>query len=122
MRMCRSIALLTSALALLLAGVALGGEGVQIKVTNDGTKAVTVTIYDNNARPRKAVLENQRINGFTSLPISVMGDESGMGNITWTASSTDGVERRCGRADANVVDDATVSVKAEDSCSGASTG
>ena len=122
MRISKSNTLVFLALPLLLAGVALGGEGVQIKVTNDGTKAVMVTIYDNNARPRKAVLENQRINGFTSLPISVMGDETGMGNITWTASSTDGVTRRCGRADAHVADDGTISVKAEDSCSSASTG
>ena len=122
MRISKTIALTLIVMPSLLAGTAMGGEGVQIKVTNDGTKAVMVTIYDNNARPRKAVLENQRINGFTSLPISVMSDETGMGNITWTASSTDGVERRCGRADAHVADDGAINVKAEDSCSRTSTG
>lgn len=122
MRFNKSFALLTVTAPLLLVSIAFGGEGVQLKITNNGTQTILVTIYDNTAQPRKAVLENERINGFATLPISVMADETGMGNITWTAVSSDGVSRRCGRADAHVADDGTISVKAEDSCGGASAG
>ena len=122
MRTSTRVALLSMSVPLLLAGVALGGEGLQIKVTNDGTKDVVVTIYDNNVRPRKVIIENAHIGGFSSVPVNVIADETGMGNITWTATSSDGTERRCGRADAHVSDDGTVSVKAEDSCSSLSAG
>ena len=44
-------AALIVALPLSMIGTALGGEGVQLKITNDGTQDIVVTVYDMNAQP-----------------------------------------------------------------------
>ena len=102
---------------LLLAGSALGGEGVQVRITNDGTQDVVVTVYDMNSNPGRPVLENARLNGFTSVPINLIGDASGHAKLAWTATSSDGVSRKCGHDDASVSDDSAVNVHADSSCS-----
>jgi len=56
-------------LPLLMIGTVLGGEGVQVKITNDGAQDIVVTVYDMNAKPRAILLQNARINGFTSAPV-----------------------------------------------------
>jgi hypothetical protein len=110
--------LVTVSLPLLFGGTALGGEGVQVKITNDGTQDVVVTVYDMNTRPQRIVLENARINGFTSAPITAIGDATGRANISWTATSTDSISPKCGHDDTRgVSNDASVHVKAESSCS-----
>ena len=81
-------ALIVTAIPVLLTGTALGGEGVQVKITNDGTQDIVVTVYDMNTRPERVVLENARINGFTSVPINAIGDATGRANLSWTATST----------------------------------
>jgi hypothetical protein len=116
MRVSVTSALLVCA-TLLLAGAALGGEGVQVRITNDGTQDVVVTVYDLNANPGRPVLENARLNGFTSVPINLIGDATGRANLTWTATSSDGVSRKCGHDDASVSDDSAVKVHADSSCS-----
>jgi ABC-type branched-subunit amino acid transport system substrate-binding protein len=105
------------ALSLLAAGTALGGEGVQVKITNDGTKDIVVTVYDMNANPRKILLQNAHINGFTSVPISAIADATGRANLSWTATSTDATSKMCGQADSlGLGDDSAVNVHAESSC------
>jgi hypothetical protein len=99
-------------------GTAIGGEGVQVRITNDGTEDVVVTVYDMNTRPEKVVLENARVNGFTSVPINVVGDASGRANLTWTATSVDANSPQCGEADSiRVGNSSDVSVHADSSCS-----
>jgi hypothetical protein len=103
--------------ALLWAAAAAAGEGVEVKITNDGTQDILVTVYDRSTNPERVVLENARINGFTSVPVSLVGDDTGRANLTWTATSADPVSPKCGRA-TTVVDNAgTVSVHADSSCS-----
>jgi hypothetical protein len=109
--------LLLSCLPLLLAGTALGGEGIQVKITNDGTEDVMVTVYDMNTRPQKMVLTNARINGFTSVPISLVGDASGKANLSWTATSTDPASRKCGHGQTAASNDESVTVHADSTCS-----
>ncbi len=100
-------------LPLLLAGTALGGDGVDVKITNDGTEDVVVTVYDMNTQ--RIVLANARINGFTSVPISVLGDARGKANVSWTATSTDA--ERCGHAETHGLGNAaSVNVHADSSC------
>lgn len=107
-----------TAIPVLLTGTALGGEGVQVKITNDGTQDIVVTVYDMNTRPERVVLENARINGFTSVPINAIGDATGRANLSWTATSTDSTSRKCGHDDTvSVNNDGSVSVHAESSCS-----
>jgi hypothetical protein len=111
-------ALIVTAMPVLFAGTALGGEGVQVKITNDGTSDIVVTVYDMNTRPERVVLENARINGFTSVPINAVGDATGRANLSWTATSTDSTSRKCGHDDTvSVNNDGSVSVHAESSCS-----
>jgi hypothetical protein len=75
-------AALILAMPLLMVGTALGGEGVQIKITNDGTQDIVVTVYDMNANPRVILLRNARINGFTSVPVSAIADATGRANLS----------------------------------------
>ena len=105
------------ALAFLITGTALGGEGVQVKITNDGTQDIVVTVYDMNANPHRILLQNARINGFTSVPVSAIADATGRANLSWTATSTDVTSKMCGQADTlGVADDSAVNVRAESSC------
>lgn len=108
---------LSLALSILTAGIAQGGEGVQVKITNDGTKDIVVTVYDMNANPRRVLLQNAHINGFTSVPVSAIADATGRANLSWTATSTDATSKMCGQADSlGLGDDSKVSVRAESSC------
>jgi hypothetical protein len=110
--------LILACLPLLTMGTALGGEGVQVKITNDGTQDIVVTVYDMNAEPRRAVLQNARINGFTSVPISAIGDASGRANLSWTATSVDASSPKCGHDNGlSVGNDSAVNVHADSTCS-----
>ena len=108
--------LILSSLPLLMAGTALGGEGVDVKITNDGTQDIVVTVYDTSTSPERVVLSNIRIYGFTSVPVSLVADATGRGSLSWTATSTDSVFRKCGHADTVVGDAASVNVHADSSC------
>jgi hypothetical protein len=106
------------ALPLLMIGTALGGEGVQVKITNDGTQDIVVTVYDMSAKPRAILLQNARINGFTSVPISAIADATGHANLSWTATSADATSAKCGRDDTlGLRNDSAVNVHADSSCS-----
>jgi hypothetical protein len=109
-------ALILSALPLLLAGTALA-QGVEVKITNDGTEDILVTVYDRTTNPERIVLTNARINGFASVPISLLGDATGRANLSWTATSADPVSPKCGHADTVVSNAASVNVHADSSCS-----
>jgi hypothetical protein len=103
-------------LPLLMVGTALGGEGVQVKITNDGTQDIVVTVYDMNANPRVILLRNARINGFTSVPVSAIADATGRANLSWTATSTDATSAKCGHDTVALSNDSAVSVHADSSC------
>src|ERR1700733_4813030 len=106
------------AFAFLMTGTALGGEGVQVKITNNGTQDIVVTVYDMNANPHRILLQNARINGFTSVPVSAIADATGRANLSWTATSTDGTSAKCGHDDTSGLrNDSAVNVHADSSCS-----
>jgi hypothetical protein len=110
-------AALILALPLLMIGTALGGEGVQVKITNDGTQDIVVTVYDMNAKPRGILLQNARINGFTSVPLSAIADATGRANLAWTATSADTTSTKCGHADTlGLGNDSAVHVHADSNC------
>lgn len=110
-------AALILALPLPMIGTALGGEGVQVKITNDGTQDIVVTVYDMNAKPRGILLQNARINGFTSVPVSAIADATGRANLAWTATSVDATSAKCGHADTlGLSNDSAVNVHADGSC------
>jgi hypothetical protein len=103
-------------LPLTLAGPVLADEGVDVKITNDGTQDIVVTVYDMNTKPKHVVLINARINGFTSVPISVVADAAGKANVSWTATSTDPAFPKCGHAAVVVENAASVNVHADSTC------
>jgi hypothetical protein len=114
MRSHAKVRLILGCLPLLLASTAFAG--VDVKITNDGTQDIVVTVYDMSTSPQRVVLTNARINGFTSVPISVVADATGRANLSWTATSTDPVFPKCGHEDTVVSNSASVKVHADSSC------
>jgi hypothetical protein len=78
---------------------AFSDNGVSLNITNDGTDDIDVTVYDTTLGPKAVVLSHARINGFTTVPLSVAADDTGHGNISWTAVTADKTDRKCGHAD-----------------------
>jgi hypothetical protein len=110
---------LSAALFLLFAAsVPAGDVDVDLTVTNDGTTNIFVTLYDMSANPpHVTVMHHERINGFTSVPISVSADSNGRANVYWTATSVDSFSRKCGRgATGDLNNNAAVKVQANSSC------
>jgi hypothetical protein len=111
---------LSAALFLLFAAsVPAGDVDVDLTVTNDGTTNIFVTLYDMSANPPYVtVMHHERINGFTSVPISVSADSNGRANVYWTATSVDSFGRKCGRGGTSDLNNhAAVKVQANSSCS-----
>jgi hypothetical protein len=111
-------ALILSSIPLFFAGAAaLGGEGVQVKVTNDGTQDIVVTVYDMSSRTPRVVLENERINGFTSVPINALSGATGRAVLSWRATSTDRTTPACGHDEGvEIGDSSALNVHADSSC------
>jgi hypothetical protein len=111
-------AVILSSIPLFLAGAAaLGGEGVQVKITNNGTEDIVVTVYDMSTHTPRVVLENARINGFTSVPVNVISDSTGRANLSWTATSMDRTTPACGHDDGvEISDSSSLNVHADSTC------
>ena len=93
-------------------------DGVAVKLMNNGTQDVVVSVYDTSTQPARTILTNARINGFTSIPVSMMTDATGRANMAWTATTVDPNDRKCGHAtNAGLKDADTVSVYADSECS-----
>jgi hypothetical protein len=103
---------------LCLGGVsAMADDTVPIKVTNNGTDDVIVSLYDMNTNPRSKLLSHQRISGFASIPISVSPGADGTAHVFWTAVTADPSMRKCGRKDkSGLANDASVHVYAKSAC------
>jgi len=108
--------LILSAVPLLVAGTALRGEGVAVTLTNDGAEDIMVTVYDKSTNPQRVVLNNVRVNGFTSVPISLIADATGKANLSWTAVSAESLSPKCGHADSVVGNASSVNVHADSDC------
>ena len=101
----------------LIGSTALAGDGVNFKITNDGIVDIFVTVYDMNTRPRSVVVDHQRVNGFTTIPVSASADATGRANISWTAIGVDSRDRHCGHAVQRGLDnDASVNVHVDSDC------
>jgi len=105
-------------LLLTLTGVtAVGDDMVALKISNDGTDDILVTVYDMNTEPPGAVIVRQRISGFAWIPVSVTTGRAGFGHIRWTATSAVAGQHRCGQSDTRgLVNDDSVSVFADSPC------
>jgi hypothetical protein len=102
---------------LLLFGTsARGGNSVDVKIINDGTEDILVTVYDMSTRPERIVFSNARLNGFTSAPIFLIAAADGKANLAWTATSTDTMFPKCGHAITAVANAGSVNVRADSQC------
>jgi hypothetical protein len=70
-----------------------------------------------STNPQRLVLNNQRMNGFTSVPISLVGDGTGKATVSWTAVSSESISPKCGHADTVVSNAGSVIVHVDSSCS-----
>src|SRR3984893_19122640 len=95
-KLCQPAVILGVLLTLSAGATAAGDDMVAIKVSNDGTDDILVTVYDMNAEPPGAVVVRQRINGFAWIPVSVTTDSLGTGHVRWTATSAAPGQRLCG--------------------------
>jgi hypothetical protein len=99
----------------LLSGGTIRGEGVAVTITNNGAEDIMVSVYDKSAN--RVILNNQRMNGFTSLPLSLVADPHGKANLSWTAVSAESLSPKCGHAEAEVSNASSVNVHVDSSCS-----
>jgi len=104
-------------LMLLAAAAAIADDPVTIRIYNDEADDVIVTVYDMNAQPPGAVLANQRINGFSWIPVSVAAGALGNGHVKWIARTAEASFRRCGHQEMRgVAEDSFVYVSVDSSC------
>jgi hypothetical protein len=103
----------------LVSAAAVGDpNGVDVVITNDSTDDVMVTVYDTSTHPSSVLFASERINGFTKIPVALTLDETGRGNVAWTAVSVDPRSRKCGHASSTgLTDSQAVSVHADSDCS-----
>jgi hypothetical protein len=102
---------------MLLTTAARADDTVSLRIYNDGTDNMVVTVYDMNAQPPGAVLASQRINGFAWVPVSVTAGAVGNGHIMWIARTASANLHRCGHQEMRgLANDDSVRVFADSKC------
>ncbi len=98
-------------------GSALADGNVGVRVLNDTTDNLIVTVYDLNAQPPQPVLSGEIINGNASISISITADSSGRGRVTWNATTVDRDMRKCAHRNRRTISDGgTIRVFANRRC------
>jgi hypothetical protein len=114
---CKSASILGMLLFLLSANAALSSDGIKVKIMNDTSSNVVVTVIDMNATPEQVVVSNETIYAFASHSIQISPDSRGYGHVRWTANSGDAGNRTCGQKERNELSaDDVVHVRADSSC------
>jgi hypothetical protein len=111
------VVLLSFLLMLLAAAAAVADDMLTIRIYNDGSDDIVVTVYDMNAQPPGAVLTSQRINGFAWIPVSVTAGAVGNGHVMWSARTADASFHKCGHEERRrLANDESVRVSADSQC------
>src|ERR1700722_12263262 len=96
---------------------ALAADGLMITISNDGSDALFVTIYDRSSSPPQQVLSHTALYGNASMSVSIAADSSGHGHLSWTAVTIDRHMRKCGHNEKSHLNDGdTVNVHANGDC------
>jgi hypothetical protein len=112
----RPVTLLGFTLMLLTATAAIG-DTLTIRVFNDSSDAIVATVYDMDAQPPGAAIVNQRIDGFSWIPVLVNAGAAGNAHVRWSARTADPSFRRCGHQERRgLANDATMHVSANSRC------
>src|ERR1700732_1923458 len=91
----RPVAILALSLMDLAANAAMA-DTMTIKLLNDGPDALIATVYDMNAQPPEVATVNQRISGFSWVPVLVTAGPRGNAHVKWIARNADPAFPRCG--------------------------
>jgi hypothetical protein len=98
--------------------MALVADGVQVKISNETTQDLIVTVHDLSVQPPKVLLQNARLNGFTSVLVNAIGDAMGRANLSWSAINSDALSPKCGHAEVRgLPNNSTTTVQADSICS-----
>jgi hypothetical protein len=109
--------LLACAASMLAGPSAIAGSGLTVKINNDSTDTILVSVYDLNANGPQRVLSNEVINGNASVAVPIAADDQGHGHVSWRARTSDDDMRTCGSGDTgNLNDRDTVTVHADAAC------
>jgi hypothetical protein len=115
--MSQLVIILSFSLTLLFTTAAVADDTVSIRIYNDGSDDIVVTVYDMNAQPPGAVLASQRIMGFAWIPVSVTAGAVGNGHVRWSARTADASFHRCGHQERRgLANDDSVRVFADSTC------
>ena len=76
-----SVACILGLVLLSAFGAAHADEMLPITIVNDNTNDVIVTVRDLNTLAHTKVLVGQRINGFASIPVSIMAGADGTAGV-----------------------------------------
>ncbi len=107
----------TLGVACMVVGVAQGSDGIAVKLTNDTSSNVVVTVIDMNVKPEQVLISNETIYGFASISVRISPDASGYGHIRWTATTGGAGSRSCGHQQKDRLSvDSVVHVSASSSC------
>jgi hypothetical protein len=105
--------------ALMLSGIttAFGQDLLNLRLYNDTSDQVVVTVYDMNATPPGPVLVRQIIEGFAWFPVLVTPSIAGHAHVKWTAETAGGSFHRCGHQEKRrLQDDAIVHIFTDSRC------
>jgi hypothetical protein len=96
---------------------ALVTDGIQVKITNDSVQDILLTVHDMNTQPQRILLQNARLNGFTSVLANAFPDATGRANLLWTATSTDALSPKCGHGESRgLANNSEINVHADSDC------
>jgi hypothetical protein len=105
------------ALVLLASRDAFGDDTMNIRVYNDTSDEIVVTVYDMNATPPGPVLLRQTIDGFAWMPALITPGLEGSGHVRWNAETTGTGFHRCGHAERRgLANDAMMHVFTDSDC------
>jgi hypothetical protein len=105
------------ALVLLAARDAFGDDTMNIRVCNDTSDEIVVTVYDMKATPAGPVLLRQTIDGFAWFPALITPGFEGVGHVRWSAETTGTSFHRCGHAErGGLATDAMLHVFTDSDC------
>jgi len=100
-------------------GAVFADDGLTITLQNDSSDNLLVTVYDQNSKPARKVLESTAVYGSASLTVSISVDAQGQGYLSWTAITRDPDMRKCGHGESSQLSTGvTVNVHADGDCSG----
>lgn len=117
MRTLRRPAVILALLLVQMAANAAIADTMTIRLLNDGPDELVATVYDMNAQSPKVATVNQRISGFSWVPVLVTAGPTGNAHVKWIARSADPAFPRCGhRESRGLANDATVRVFANSRC------